>query len=397
MIIIEIIFFILTIYYVFCMLYVVVFSFAGLFYKKPYYPEAAKYRKIAILVPAYKSDNVIIQLAENVLQQDYPDFELIVIADSIEKKTLNALKEMPITVMEFADNNRTKALALNAIMGRLPNNYDIALILDSDNLIKETNYLRKINDVFDSGIKALQTHRTAKNTNTALAMLDAASEEINNHIFRRGHSTLGLSSALIGSAMAFDYSLYKEQMGHISSSGEDKELEMRLLKMKVEVVYSDNLIVLDEKTQQSKVFVNQRVRWIANQIMHAKNNLFEGFRQLFKGNFDYFDKVMQQLLLPRIFLIFSILFITFLTVIFLPFSYGLIWVIIMMMTFTGILISVPKQMYNRQLFRSLLYLPVGIILMCWSLFKIKGATKKFHATEHGIISDNSTFARDSKS
>jgi len=35
-----------------------------------------------------------------------------------------------------------------------------------------------------------------------LALLDGISEEINNNIFRKGHQTLGLSSALIGSGMA---------------------------------------------------------------------------------------------------------------------------------------------------------------------------------------------------
>jgi hypothetical protein len=52
-------------------------------------------------------------------------------------------------------------------------------------------------------IFAVQGHRTAKNTNNSWAILDAISEEINNNIFRKGHRVLGLSSAIIGSGMAF--------------------------------------------------------------------------------------------------------------------------------------------------------------------------------------------------
>ena len=63
----------------------------------------------------------------------------------------------------------------------------------------------------------MQGHRVAKNHNTNLATLDAVSEEINNNIFRSGHRAIGLSSALIGSGMAFDYELIKSEMAKIDA------------------------------------------------------------------------------------------------------------------------------------------------------------------------------------
>lgn len=386
--ILNILFFLITGYYAFCTFYIGLYSTAGLFYKNRKYPEAKFYRKFAILVPAYKADKVIEELVENVLRQDYPKFDIIIIADGLSDEVLSRLRTMPVKVMEFSDENRTKALALNTIMGRLSEDYNIALILDSDNMLKETNYLRKLNNAFDSGIQAIQTHRTAKNTNTSLAVLDAISEEINNQLFRRGHMALGLSSALIGSGMAFDYQLFKQQMRGISSSGEDKELEMKLLRDKIRVFYINNLIVLDEKIQQPESFVNQRARWIANQVMQARSNIREGFIQLFRGNIDFFDKVLQHFLLPRILLLATVYFFTVLAMLFLPFSYCFVWFLIALIISISLLISVPRQMYNKKLLYSLLYLPQGAILMIRSLFQIKGATKKFHATDHGIIDND---------
>jgi cellulose synthase/poly-beta-1,6-N-acetylglucosamine synthase-like glycosyltransferase len=385
MIFCKIVFYLITVYFIFCTLYIFLFAVAGLFYKKREYPQSCNFRKIAVLVPVYKSGTVIEELAENVLLQDYPNYELIIIADSVGDDVLARLKARPVTVMEFADKNRTKALALNTVMNVLPDDYDIALILDADNIIPDRKYLQQINNAFELGIKVLQTHRTAKNTNTPLAVLDALSEEINNHLFRKGHAALGLSSALIGSGMAFDYSLYKNYMSSISSSGEDKELEIKILKEKIFIEYHNDLIVLDEKTQQAESFVNQRARWIANQIMQARNNLIEGLKQLAKGNFDFFNKIMQHCLLPRIFLISSVFLFTLLSIIFLPQPYYIIWIIICSIVYISLLISVPPRMYNRRLFYALLYLPVGALLMFRSLFKTKGATKKFHATEHGMI------------
>lgn len=387
-IVLIVVYLLITGYFAFCALYIFLYAFSGLFYRNRKFPEAKQYRYFAILVPAYKADKVIEELAHNVLLQDYPRYDLIIIADSMDESVIARLEKMPVKVMRFSDDNRTKALALNTIMAQLPDGYyDAALILDSDNLIRDNDYLKKLNDAFDSGLAVIQTHRTAKNTNTALAILDAASEEINNTLFRRGHATLGLSSALIGSAMAFDYALFKEQMKTVSSSGEDKEMEMRLLKANVRVEYLDDLVVLDEKTQQADAFVTQRARWIANQVMQARMNTGEGFRQLFRGNFDFFDKVMQHFLLPRVLLLASVLILTLASVLFLPPPYYCVWITIFSTVCIGMLISVPRRMYNLQLFKALTYFPAGVYLMFRSLLKIKGATRKFHATEHGIIQE----------
>jgi len=385
MIILKIIYYLVTGYFIFCSLYVLIYSVAGLFYKSPVFGKATTYRKIAILVPAYKTNEVIEELADNVLLQDYPNYDLIIIADCLRDDVLTRLKQKPVKVMPFHDDNRTKALALNTIISQIPDYYDIAFILDADNLIQGKDYLNRLNDIFETGVQAVQTHRTAKNTNTVLALLDAVSEEINNQLFRRGHAALKLSSALIGSAMAFDYRLYREQMHTITSSGEDKELEMKLLKMKIPVVYVDDMIVLDEKVQKSGSFVNQRARWIANQMMQAKNNAGEGFRQLFRGNIDFFDKAMQHFLLPRLFLIVSVTVFSALAMIFLHSMYLYVWLAIAVIVYFGILISIPKRMYTIRLLKSVLYLPIAVVLMILSVFKIKGATKKFIATDHASV------------
>ena len=82
--------------------------------------------------------------------------------------------------------------------------YDIALIIDADNIIN-SSYLVELNNAFaDSKVQVVQTHRVAKNLNTNMAYLDAISEEINNSIFRLGHVNLGMSAALIGSGMALN-------------------------------------------------------------------------------------------------------------------------------------------------------------------------------------------------
>ena len=100
------------------------------------------------------------------------------------------------------------SLAMNATAD-IP--YDAVVIMDADNTAG-TSFLSELNPVFQSGARAVQAHRTAKNTNTDIAVLDAASEEINNSIFRSGHIALGLSSALIGSGMALEACWFRQHI-----------------------------------------------------------------------------------------------------------------------------------------------------------------------------------------
>ena len=220
-------------YLAFGVLYILLFSIAGLFKVKSNTKSVSKMeRNFAVLIPGYKEDSVIIEVAKKALEQTYDKakYDVVVIADSFEQKTLEALKALPIILIEVSFETSTKSKALNAAMAQIGDSYDVALILDADNIM-ESDFIGKMNQAFDQGFKVVQGHRIAKNTNTSFAILDAISEEVNNHIFRKGHRVLGFSSALIGSGMAFDYQYFKSTMANIKAiGGFDKELELTLLR-----------------------------------------------------------------------------------------------------------------------------------------------------------------------
>ncbi|ADB39843.1 glycosyltransferase [Spirosoma linguale] len=288
-------------------IYLLVFTMAGRFghlQAPPVNPNPVA-KRMAVLIPAYKEDAVITDTAEQALKQDYPRdaYDVIVIADSLQQDTLDKLAALPITVVEVSFDVSTKAKALNATMSKLSAAYDVAVILDADNVMA-TNFLTHINAAFNGGWKAVQGHRVAKNTNTSVAILDAVSEEINTYILRRGHRALGLSGSLMGSGMAFDYTLFKQYMGQINTTGGfDKELEMRLIHDHHRIDYIDEALCYDEKVQSGAVFERQRARWIAAQLKYLRRNLPSGIVQLLKGNLDYFDKVFQTMFLPRVILL----------------------------------------------------------------------------------------------
>lgn len=371
-------------------LYLIVFAIAGLFKIKPLNSINHKLNRIAVLVPGYKEDNVILDVAKIALQQSYPNekYDVVIIADSFHASTLQLLKELPIKVIEVQFEKSTKAKALNKAFEVLGDEYDIAVILDADNIM-ETDFLKKLNEAFIPGTLAIQGHRTAKNMNTSFAVLDAISEEINNHIFRKGHINLGLSSAIIGSGVGFDYHYFKNLSKSITAvGGFDKEIELAMLKNHKKINYLHDAWVYDEKVQKAEVFSNQRRRWLSAQVHYFRKYFLNSIIILiFKGNFEYFNKAFQFIQLPRVLLLG---FLSILTPLFLYFNVVTnqtycfyIWIITLVVCLLTFAISVPKRMYNYQTYKALQSLPKGMFLMLLSLIKIKGANKKFIHTTHG--------------
>ncbi|MHB0755074.1 glycosyltransferase family 2 protein [Polaribacter sp. M15] len=351
---------------------------------------------MAVLVPGYKEDGVIVEVANLALQQDYPSdlYDVVIIADSFQKETLATLKTLPIKLIEVSFEKSTKSKALNKAMAQLDADYDIAVVLDADNVMA-SDFLKKINAVFEYDFIAVQGHRTAKNVNNSWAILDAISEEINNNIFRKGHRVLGLSSAIIGSGMAFRYQYFKSLMATVTAiGGFDKEIELKMLKEGRKIVYLDDAVVYDEKIQKSEVFGNQRRRWLSAQFHYFRKDILSATKHLFlKGNVDYFDKAIQFIQPPRILLLGAVILSTigFVIVNYVlenEIMYSKYWIILASACILSFIFSVPRSFYNLKTLGALASLPKGMFMMLLSLLKIKGANKTFIHTQHTSSSED---------
>ncbi len=390
MILLTIIQILLLIYLGLASIYIFVFAFASFFYKEKKWVENGEQRKFLVLIPAYKEDVVIINVAEDALNQDYPSelYDVYVIADQLKQETIEKIKSFSVNVVEVSFHISTKAKSINEGLKAAGEGYDAVVILDADNVM-DSNFLSRSNELMNGGAYAIQGHRIAKNMDTNFSILDAISEEINNTVFRKGHVALGLSSALIGSGMALEYKLYKKIMAQADTFAEDKELEFKLILNKQPIEYLDDVHIYDEKVSKPEVFVNQRSRWLAFQLIYAKRFFFDAFVELFvRGNFDFFDKVMQQMLPPRIILLGLTFMIGFLSIIFNSGVLFYAWIIQATICILGIMLAIPRQFYNQHTLKALFSLPYGFILMLRSLSRYENAKKSFEPTPHTQTSIN---------
>lgn len=372
-----------------CVCYLLFYAVASRFYRPARYPETTERKRFAVLFPAYRADKVILSSVRSFQQQDYPAsrYDIIVIADHMEEATCEELRSAGAQVLVATYRNSSKAKALTLAMHSIHvQMYDMVVIMDADNTA--TPYLlRELNKAATAGIRAIQAHRTAKNLNTDIALLDAASEEINNGIFRKGHVAVGFSCALIGSGMAIEAEWFARHVEKLQTAGEDKELEVLLQRERIYVEYLSEVDEYDEKTQKKEVIQQQRKRWIATQFGSLRTTLPELPGAIASGNFSYADKILQWMLPPRVIQLAAVIGLTTLATVIAAFTIGLPgpalkWWVLAFAQILAMLLPLPSSLANRKMLKAILCIPMLAVKMVGNLFHLQGANKKFIHTEH---------------
>jgi len=340
--------------------------------------------RIAVLIPAYKEDKVIIETCREICNHNYPadKFSVFVAAHLLNPGTVDELKKLPLHLFHIESEHGSKAVSLQRLLNEIDTNkFDIALILDADNIMQR-DALKKINDAFLSGSKAVQLHRVAKNTESNLSYLEGISEEINNNLFRQGPRALHLSASTIGSGMAFPIKKLKEIYnleGIIFNPACDRIVDFEIMKAGFEIEYLDDVLVWDEKVSSVQVFRKQRTRWIESQLIHI-SLFFKNAKSIDFTSLNVINKFISNLFPPRVILLGILFLINALA--FLPiqgiWSPGRTWWLALFVIYLfALLISVPARFLTMRSLKAVLFLPVAFITMVLAFFKINPGRKEF--------------------
>ena len=308
----------------------------------------------------------------------------------MEATTNEQLAALPITLLQptFEKSSKAKALqyAISAISHQPSVIYDFIIILDADNIV-DSDFLSCLSKIAHPGI-AIQCHRTAKNENNDIAALDGLSEEINNSIFRRGHNRIGMSSALIGSGMCFDYNWFKANVTKLNTAVEDRELEALLMKQKIYIHYAKDILVKDEKVSNSDNFQRQRLRWMTGQVQALFQMLPDVPKAIITGNINYIDKTIQQALIPRSILLVLIPILCIVATlsssfIHLPSSiFHLKWWLLLLLLFVALFIAIPSKMRSQALLSKITILLQLVYKMIKNILHIRRNKNIFIHTSH---------------
>ena len=336
-----------------------------------------------ILFPAYKEDSVIVHSVRQCLEQTYPkdSYHIGVISDHMQDDTNELLRQLPITLFTPQFEKSSKAKAMQYAIKEINGQFDYIVILDADNVVLP-DFLEQVNASCQQSYRAIQCHRCAKNSDNDVAVLDGVSEEINNTLFRKAHNMIGISSALIGSGMCFEFEWFKNHVGLFETAVEDREMEIQLMKEHIFIKYEEHIPVYDEKVSNSENFQRQRLRWMTGQIQSLLMMLPYLPTAIKTGNIHYIDKTMQQALIPRSMLLVVSCFFAFIITI-ISAHWSIKWWGLFVIISLSIYIAIPKRMRTKALFSNIFSTIKLVGLMLGNLVKMDIKNKDFLHTTHG--------------
>lgn len=245
-----------------------VFYFAvGMFFTRKFKP-AEKKHKYGIVIPARNEENVIGNLLDSINKQDYPKelLTVFVIADNCDDATAKIAKEKGAICYERRDlEHRTKGYALQYLFDRIEEDYgrdsfEGYFIFDADNLLK-SNYISKMNDAFDSGVKLITSYRNTKNLDENWIASTYALHWLRsiraNH---RARSVLHLATNIQGTGFLFANEIVKDGWKYTSLT-EDRALTADAVAQGYEITYQDEAEFFDEQPVSLRIALRQRLRW----------------------------------------------------------------------------------------------------------------------------------------
>ena len=258
--VIQILVFIITVYYIFISLF-------GLYKKK-----TAKYiepnKRFAIIVAAHNEEAVIGNIIDSLKELDYPKsmYDIFVIADNCTDKTAKFADIHGATVFErFNDKQRGKGFALEWMFSKIygmDKKYDTIAIFDADNLVSKS-FLKEMNNKLSEGYKVVQGFLDSKNPNDSWI---TASYSIafwtSNRMFQLAKSNMGLSNQIGGTGFCVDIDVLKKIGWGATCLTEDLEFTCKLILNGEKVGWAHDAIVYDEKPLTFKQSWNQRKRWM---------------------------------------------------------------------------------------------------------------------------------------
>ena len=175
---------------------------------------------------------------------------------------------------------------------------------------------------------------------------------------------MGFSSALIGSAMAFDFRMFHEIAPTLKGSDISKAMETALLRQNIYTEYLEEVVCYSKKGESANGYEAQRLGWLRSQYSSALFAIKQLPLAMLRGEWDYCNKLFQWLLPSRFLLIALILFFTAVITI-MDWTLCLKWYLLLAAIALTFLMALPEGEIARRFRKAIWALP---ILMFESIF-----------------------------
>jgi cellulose synthase/poly-beta-1,6-N-acetylglucosamine synthase-like glycosyltransferase/peptidoglycan/xylan/chitin deacetylase (PgdA/CDA1 family) len=259
--------------------------------------------RVAVLIPAYNEEKVIVRTIRSVLNSDYSNLHIIVIDDGSSDRTYDVAREAYAAeiaagrVQVLTKDNGGKAAALNFALDRLTE--DIYVGIDADTVIAADAVSKLIPHFADPTIGAMAGNAKVGNRVNLWTRWQALEYITSQNFERRALDLFHVVTVVPGAIGAWRTAPVMAAGGYpLNTVAEDADLTMNLLEQGLKVDYEDRALAFTEAPIDAKGLMRQRFRWSFGTLQAVWKHRAAFVRNRAMGLFALPNILVFQMLMP---------------------------------------------------------------------------------------------------
>ena len=274
--------------------------------RKPHRPASPGYSpRVAVLIPAYNEETVIVRTIRSVLNSDYKNLHVIVIDDGSSDNTAEVARNAYASeiaaghVQVLCKPNGGKAAALNYALDRLTE--EIYVGIDADTVIAADAISKLIPHFEDPRIGAMAGNAKVGNRVNLWTRWQALEYITSQNFERRALDLFHVVTVVPGAIGAWRTGPVKAAGGYpLNTVAEDADLTMSLLEAGWRVNYEDRSLAFTEAPINASGLMRQRFRWSFGILQAVWKHKMAFVRNKAMGLFALPNIVIFQMFLPLV-------------------------------------------------------------------------------------------------
>ncbi len=275
--------------------------------RKRHIPEVAGgfLPRVAVLIPAFNEEKVIVRTIRSVLNSDYPHLRIIVIDDGSSDRTSEVAREAyteeikagMVTVLRTA--NGGKAEALNFAVAELEEEFYVGI--DADTVIAADAVSKLVCHFADPRIGAVAGNAKVGNRVNLWTRWQALEYITSQNFERRALDLFNIVTVVPGAIGAWRTDAVRHGGGYpVNTVAEDADLTMNLLEQGYKVIYEDRALAFTEAPATARGLMRQRFRWSFGTLQAIYKHQRAFLKNRAMGLFALPNILVFQILLPLV-------------------------------------------------------------------------------------------------
>ncbi len=261
--------------------------------------------RVAVLIPAYNEEKVIVRTIRSVLNSDYPHLRIVVIDDGSSDRTAEVAREAypeeiaagMLTVLRKP--NAGKAEALNFAVAELREEFYVGI--DADTVIAADAVSKLVCHFADPLIGAVAGNAKVGNRINLWTRWQALEYITSQNFERRALDLFDVVTVVPGAIGAWRTDAVRQGGGYpVNTVAEDADLTMNLLEQGYKVIYEDGALAFTEAPATAGGLMRQRFRWSFGTLQAIYKHQGAFLKNKAMGLFALPNILVFQILLPLV-------------------------------------------------------------------------------------------------